>query len=72
MKYFTFSPSVLGIINKFMPELAPEYDLYDTADSLAAHEIPHRHTYLKHILAIHLRRGHGWSEACDEKAIRSA
>jgi len=72
MKHFTFSPSVLGIINRIMPELAPGYDMYDTADALAAHETPRQHGYFKHLLAIHLRRGHGWVEACDDKAIRSA
>jgi hypothetical protein len=39
---------------------------------LAAHEDPPVQANLKHLLAIHLRRGHGWVEACDDKAIRSA
>lgn len=72
MKYFTFSPSVLGIVNRVMPVIAPGYDLYDTTDALAAHETPHQQGIFKHLLAIHLRRGHGWVEACDDKARSSA
>lgn len=72
MKHFTFSPSVLGIINRAMPLLAPGYDEYDLSDALEAHPIPHTYANLKHILAIHLRRGPGWVEACDAKAMRSA
>lgn len=55
-----------------MPELAPGYDLYDTADALAARETPRENGLFKHLLAIHLRRGQGWVEACDDKAMRSA
>jgi hypothetical protein len=72
MKHFTFSPSVLGIINRAMPLLAPEYVEYDLSDALEAHPVPHTYPNMKHILAIHLRRGAGWIEACDDKAIRSA
>lgn len=72
MKHFTFSPSVLGIINRALPALAPGYDLYDTSDALEAHEYPHNYPNFKHLLAIHLRRGDGWSAACDDKARRAA
>jgi hypothetical protein len=68
MKHFTFSPSVLSIINRAMPLLAPAYENYDLSAALDAPPTPHVYGNLKHILAIHLRRGTGWVEACEDKA----
>ena len=71
---FTFSPTVLEIINRVMPELSPESSLYDLQWAATAVSSEPRRTpsMWKHILALHLRRGHGWEELCDEKGRQSA
>ncbi|WWC73331.1 uncharacterized protein I206_107298 [Kwoniella pini CBS 10737] len=73
MKHFSFSPTVLDIINRNLHSLAPEaypYDL-DAAARTTSTEV-HKTSSWKHILALHLRRGHGWEEVCEEKGKRAA
>lgn len=73
MKHFTFSPTVLSILNEVLPELAPEtapYDLeriaHPTSDAVV------RTHMWKHVLALHLRRGREWEQTCTEKGERAA
>ncbi|WWC64268.1 uncharacterized protein I303_106878 [Kwoniella dejecticola CBS 10117] len=73
MKHFSFSPTVLDIINRNLHSLAPEaypYDL-DAASRTTSTDV-HKTSSWKHILAMHLRRGHGWEAVCEEKGRRAA
>jgi hypothetical protein len=73
MKHFTFSPTVLDVVNRVLPQLAPDSSPYNLELARAAEsDTVYRTTMWKHILAIHLRRGHDWEKACDDKAIASA
>lgn len=73
MKHFTFSPTVLNVVNRIMPEIAPDNSLYDLeAARMAQTDDVYRTSMWKHVLAIHLRRGGDWEQACDDKAIASA
>jgi hypothetical protein len=73
MKHFQFSPTVLSILNRVMPQLAPESSLYDLSAKGRAHDVePSRTGMWRHVLAMHLRRGSGWEQVCDEKGQRSA
>nr|XP_019047872.1 hypothetical protein I302_04492 [Kwoniella bestiolae CBS 10118]OCF26802.1 hypothetical protein I302_04492 [Kwoniella bestiolae CBS 10118] len=73
MKHFTFSSTVLAIINRALPSLAPESLPYDlTAVSHSTSTEPHKTTGWKHILAMHLRRSKNWEEVCEEKGQRAA
>ncbi|WWC91469.1 uncharacterized protein L201_006415 [Kwoniella dendrophila CBS 6074] len=73
MKHFTFSPTVLSIINRALPILSPESQPYDIeAISQATSQDVHKTTVWKHILAMHLRRGKDWEQVCEEKGRRAA
>jgi len=73
---FTFSSTVLGIINRVMPQLAPESALYNLqrADSSVSSEPKRlgRGGAWRHVLALHLRKGNGWPAYCDERGKISA
>jgi hypothetical protein len=69
LKQFTFSSTVLGILNRFMPELAPEsspYDL-DRAERAVSAEPIRMGGPWRHVLALHLRRGADWEAVCERK-----
>ncbi|KAL1404978.1 hypothetical protein Q8F55_008591 [Vanrija albida] len=73
MQHFSFSPRVLGILNRMMPAIAPHsasYDVDRIVNSRIKYIMPKNPW--SHILALHLRRGDGWEEACEEKGERSA
>ncbi|WRT68820.1 uncharacterized protein IL334_005800 [Kwoniella shivajii] len=73
MKHFSFSPTVLAIINRALPSLSPEslpYDLQAVSQA-TSQDIP-KSTMWRHILAMHLRRGKNWEAVCEEKGQRSA
>jgi hypothetical protein len=73
---FTFSSTVLGIINRVMPQLAPDSALYDLqrADTSVSAEPKRmgRGGAWRHVLALHLRKGNAWAEYCDERGKISA
>ncbi|RXK35614.1 hypothetical protein M231_07144 [Tremella mesenterica] len=73
MKHFTFSPTVLGILNRAMPELATDHTPYDL--DLIAHptsDVMERTSSWKHVLALHLRKGKEWEHTCVQKGETSA
>ncbi|GFZ51511.1 hypothetical protein JCM24511_09278, partial [Saitozyma sp. JCM 24511] len=73
MKHFAFSPTVLSILNRAIPTLAPESSLYDlSGESRMWSSSPGKSSGWKHILAMHLRRGADWEDVCDEKGHRAA
>lgn len=73
VEHFTFSPTVLGILNEMMPAIAPNSAKYDLAQiAKRRSKKPPKTGPMKHILAIHLRNGEGWQEACADKARRAA
>ena len=74
LQHFTFSPTVLAILNANLDQLAPESDPYDLArfGRAASSETVQFGQQWKHILALHLRRGSDWEEVCDEKGRRAA
>jgi hypothetical protein len=71
MKHFHFAPSVLALVNRLLPQIAPESSLYNVEDYVQASAVPHRNSHWKHILALHLRGGDGWDAACKEKGINA-
>lgn len=73
LKHFTFSPTVLSILNRVVPEIIPDGELYDlNAAARATSENPYRTSQWRHVLALHLRRGSDWEGVCEEKGMRSA
>ncbi|ORY29109.1 hypothetical protein BCR39DRAFT_565191 [Naematelia encephala] len=72
MKHFSFSPTVLAIINRAMPKLSRNSELYDLDRVAHAEAEPYRTSMWRHILALHLRRGPEWEAVCEEKGMRSA
>ena len=73
LKHFTFSPTVLSLLNTVMPEIAPQSSLYDIRRvSEGTGDEVYKTGLWKHILALHLRRGDDWEDICDEKGHRSA
>jgi hypothetical protein len=69
----TAPSTVLSILNRAIPSLAPESSLYDLSrDSRMWSSSPGRMSGWKHILAMHLRRGADWEDVCDEKGHRAA
>lgn len=71
LKHFTFSPTVLSILNRFMPEIAPENSVY-SLDPRATSDTPRPTSMWRNVLALHLRRGSDWEGVCEEKGMRSA
>ena len=73
LRHFTFSPTVLSIINRIIPDIAPDNTLYEVeASARATSAIPLRTSQWRQVLALHLRRGDGWERVCEEKGMRSA
>lgn len=73
LKHLTFSPTILSLLNRVVPEIAPDTSLYDLeAVSRATSENPYETTPWRHVLALHLRRGKDWQDVCEEKGMRSA
>jgi hypothetical protein len=74
LKHFTFSPTVLSLLNTILPELSPESNLYDVEKigGPAVNDEMYRTRMMRHVLAIHLRRGKDWETICEEKGHRSA
>ncbi|WVR09242.1 hypothetical protein IAU60_006306 [Kwoniella sp. DSM 27419] len=73
MKHFSFAPTVLDIINRNLPMLAPEATPYDL-DSLAhaSSDTPITTSMWRHILALHIRRGRNWEAVCEDKGRNAA
>ncbi len=73
LKHFTFSPTVLGILNRIVPEIAPDSGIYDlAATARATSDVSYRTSMWRHVLALHLPRGADWEAVCEEKGMRSA
>lgn len=71
LQHFHFSPSILAIVNRMLPEIAAEAHQYDLSQYTQASTSLHRTAPLKHILALHIRRGDDWEETCTAKGSTS-
>ena len=71
LQHFTFSPTVLALVNRMMPVIAPESSPYPLEEYFQAPQRPPRTSHWKHILVLHLRRGDGWEEACNQKGVEA-
>jgi hypothetical protein len=71
---FTFSPTVFSILNRILPELAPDSRLYDLDKAAIATSSQPKvmGSMWRHVLAMHLRTGDTWAEFCDERARSTA
>jgi hypothetical protein len=71
LNHFTFAPSVLALVNRMLPAISPKSPPYAVSEYFKSPAKPRRDLHWKHILALHLRRGDGWAEACTQKAINA-
>lgn len=62
----------MTILNRVLPELAPEAWAYDIDRIRTAPADPYKTSTWKHVLALHLRRGDEWEKVCTEKGMRAA
>ena len=71
---FTFSPTVFAVLNRIVPEISPDAALYDLERAaIAVSAEPKKMGGMwRHVLAMHLRKGAGWEEFCDERARSAA
>ena len=73
LAHFTFSSMVLGLINRIIPEISTDHVIYDLAAATRANEGTRQQTsMLRHVLALHIRRGEDWEGVCEEKGKRIA
>jgi len=71
---FTFSPTVFAILNRILPELSPNSNLYDLDRAGRAVSAEPKKTggMWRHVLALHLRKGGEWEDFCVERAKSAA